>query len=47
MSFEPDNTEAESTISRQNEEIICLLKALLVGMEIITDTVNLREQIED
>lgn len=47
MSFEPDDNGADRTASQQNEEIICLLKAILLGIEAITDQDNLIDQVED
>jgi len=46
MTFVPDDKDAERTLLQQNDEIITLLKALLLGIEIITDQ-NLREQVEE
>jgi hypothetical protein len=37
MSFEPDDTERENDVISQNKEIIALLKAILAGIEIISD----------
>lgn len=37
MSFEPDNQESETTVQNQLSEIAGLLKAILIGIEIIAD----------
>ena len=49
MSFDPDDAEKEITLITQNERIISLLKAILLGIEIISDseTGSLIEDIEE
>lgn len=47
MSFKPDNPEHEDEIESDNEQIISLLKAILIGIEIIADTEHLIDSIED
>lgn len=47
MSFKPDDKEADRTLSQQNEEIICLLKAILIGIETMTGQEDLLDQVED
>jgi len=47
MSFEPDNKDADRSVEQQNEEIISLLKAILMALEIATDTENLIDEIEE
>ena len=47
MSFDPDNPDSERSVYQQNEEIIHLLKALVRGVEIITDNECLADQAED
>ena len=37
MSFNPDDVENERSLIEQNDEIINLLKAILMGIEIIAD----------
>ena len=47
MSFEPDNKDADRSVEQQNEEIISLLKAILMALEIVTGTENLIDEIEE
>lgn len=47
MSFNPGSKDADRSAEQQNEEIIKLLKAILLGIEIIADSENLIDQIED
>lgn len=47
MSYAGDRAEHEQTIENQNETIIRLLKALLLGIEIMTDQEDLLDNIED
>ena len=45
MSFDPDNPDNERSVSQQNEEIIILLKAILLGIELISDSEDLINQV--
>jgi len=47
MSFEADNKDADRSVEQQNEEIISLLKAILMALEIVTGTENLIDEIEE
>jgi len=47
MAFEGDRTEHERTLESQNGQIIALLKALLLGIEIIADQNNLIDDVEE
>lgn len=49
MAFQGDSVEHERSLEDQNEDIIKLLKAILIGIELIADqdTGSLIEEIED
>ena len=47
MSFEADSVEHERSIGSQNEEIIKLLKAILLGIEMLADADELIENVEE
>ena len=47
MSIEAENVEHEDELESGNEQIIRLLKAILIGIEIIASSENLIENIED
>jgi hypothetical protein len=47
MSIEAENRDNQNSIIENQEEIIKLLKAIVVGVEIITDQENLIDNVED
>ena len=47
MAYQGDRTEHERTLESQNEAIIKLLKAILLGIEVIADQENLIDNIEE
>jgi len=47
MSFEGDSTEFERELISNTEEMIKLLKAILMGVEAMSDQENLIDNIED
>ena len=47
MAFEGDSASFEETVIDQNEQMIRLLKAILMGIEIIANEENLIDDIED
>ena len=47
MSIEADNADNENTIINQNDEIIKLLRAILLGIESITDQENIINNVEE
>jgi|ETNvirome_6_1000_1030641.scaffolds.fasta_scaffold66417_2 hypothetical protein len=47
MSIEAENRDNQNSIIENQEEIIKLLKAIVAGVEIITDQENLIDNVED
>jgi hypothetical protein len=47
MSIEAENRDNQNSIIENQEEIIRLLKAIVAGVEIITDQENLIDNVED
>ena len=47
MSIEADNKEHEEELEVDNDQIIKLLKAILLGIEIISNSEDLLDNIED
>ena len=47
MSFEAENTEHDRSLLDQNDRIIKLLAAILIGIEIISNQEDLLDQVED
>ena len=49
MSFKGDSSEHESEVDSQNVEIITLLKAVVIGLEILTNQEpgTLKQLVED
>ena len=47
MSFDVDSPEHGRSLEVQNEEIIKLLKAILLGIQTIANQDDLLEQVED
>jgi hypothetical protein len=46
MSIEVDSVENENTLIADNQEIIKLLKAILLGIELMSDAENLLDRVE-
>ena len=47
MSIQAENIDNENTIINQNDEIIKLLRAILLGIESITDQENIINNVEE
>ena len=47
MAYNGDSASFEDEVTEQNDEIIKLLKAILIGIEIISDQENLIDNVED